>query len=62
MLKFLLLVFLMESCYACLIGTSLSELVDFKAFGSGAEIVRTPSLDRDELTDSGFTPLGRVKL
>ena len=47
--------------YECLIGTSLSPLV-FRARGSGAEIVRTPVLEREELTVSGLTPRGRAKL
>lgn len=30
--------------------------------GKGTEMVRVPSLDKLETTDSGFTPLGNEKL
>jgi len=48
--------------YMCLMGIRRPASDDFSAFGRGADIVRTPCLDKAELTDSGSTPFGRVKL
>ena len=48
--------------YECLIGTSRSPGADLTGLGRGAEMVRTPSRDKAEVTCSGFTPRGSVKL
>jgi len=44
-----------------LIGTGLSPLAP-RDLGRGAEIVNTPSFDREDEMASGLAPLGRVKL